>query len=240
MNHEESRSLLGAYALDAVPEDEAQLLEEHLASCPRCRHELSVYLESAVALGSTGREAPDGLWQRIAAGLEEQPPPLRLVRQAGVHRRAWSRAAIAVAGVAAAAIAFLGWDVAHLDAQVGHLQSAMSRSGLVQAAQAAALSPNSRHVVLTTSRGSDRTEVVIAPGGQAFVLSSDLPRIGGQMTYQLWGLAGRRLVSLGLLGQTAAPSVFRVNGRVSALMITVEPAGGVPAPTTPVVVRATL
>ena len=74
----EIEELLGAYALDAVDPDERDRVEAHLAGCPRCRDELAGHLEVAAMLGSTGAAAPDGVWGRIVASLEEPPPALRL------------------------------------------------------------------------------------------------------------------------------------------------------------------
>jgi hypothetical protein len=74
----EIEELIGAYALDAVEPDEREIVDRHLASCPRCRAELAEHLEVAALLGNTGAPAPEGLWARISASLEESPPALRL------------------------------------------------------------------------------------------------------------------------------------------------------------------
>ncbi len=66
LTHEEIQELLGAYALDAVDPDEAELIERHLEACPRCRAEVEGHREVATMLGNTGGDAPDGLWDRIA------------------------------------------------------------------------------------------------------------------------------------------------------------------------------
>lgn len=78
--HEQLQELLGAYALDAVEPDEAAALERHLAMCPRCRAELAEHREVAGLLGYAGAAAPEGVWDRIIAGLEEPPPAMRLAR----------------------------------------------------------------------------------------------------------------------------------------------------------------
>src|SRR5438034_909666 len=76
--HEEVQELLGAYAVDAVDSDEAVAIETHLDECARCRADLAEMREVAAFLAHTGGEAPSGLWDRIAASLGENPPPLRL------------------------------------------------------------------------------------------------------------------------------------------------------------------
>jgi len=70
LTHRELQELLGAYALDAVDPDEAAAVEEHVASCPRCRAELAEHRETAAMLASVGAPAPEGVWDRIAAELD--------------------------------------------------------------------------------------------------------------------------------------------------------------------------
>lgn len=70
-HHDEFRELLGAYALDAVDPDEAHAVEEHLKDCPQCRDEVEQHRSVAALLGNAGSAAPAGLWERIAASLDE-------------------------------------------------------------------------------------------------------------------------------------------------------------------------
>lgn len=244
MNHEEAQSLLGAYALDAVEPDEDEAIRGHLETCPRCRAELAALREVAAALGDTGGGAPPQVWDRIASQIDEPPPPLRLVRAPKEQPRGWARwrtrVLASAAAVAAAAVAFLGWDVSRLDNRIVHLNAAVAKTGIAQAANAAALASDSRDVSLTSPGGSLHATVVLRPGGQAYVVSASLPPLGPTRTYQLWGLVGTHPVSLTLLGRSPAPAAFRVDPRVSALMITAEPAGGTIAPTSPVLVRGDL
>jgi anti-sigma factor RsiW len=83
MEHAEIKELLGAYALDAVEPEEADEIERHLATCPRCRAEVMEHREVAGLLGYAGSDAPPGLWDRIVETLEEPPPALRLGRVLG-------------------------------------------------------------------------------------------------------------------------------------------------------------
>lgn len=76
--HEEIAELLGVYALDAVDPDERILVEEHIATCPRCAAEVVDHREVAAQLANTGGAAPEGVWARIVDSLEEQPPALDL------------------------------------------------------------------------------------------------------------------------------------------------------------------
>ncbi len=101
MGHEDIAGLLGAYALDAVDDDERGLVDEHLLACPRCRAELAEHREVAATLAHTGATAPEGVWERIVDSLEEPPPPMR------VELRPVGRPAGQPAGEPA------GWPVEH-------------------------------------------------------------------------------------------------------------------------------
>lgn len=70
--------LLGAYALDAVDDDEREAIELHLVDCPRCRAEVAEHREVAAFLSQSGAPAPAGVWDRIAAELSPPAPPLRM------------------------------------------------------------------------------------------------------------------------------------------------------------------
>jgi anti-sigma-K factor RskA len=74
MTHRQIQELLGAYALDAVDGDEAEVVELHLRECPRCRAEVEEHRETAATLAHLGAPAPAGLWDRIASQLEEEAP----------------------------------------------------------------------------------------------------------------------------------------------------------------------
>jgi len=78
--HHDIQELLGAFALDAVDDVECDVIEAHLAGCPRCRAEVEGHRETAALLAHSGERAPEGVWDRIAEALEEAPPALDLAR----------------------------------------------------------------------------------------------------------------------------------------------------------------
>lgn len=249
MIHDDLQSLLGAYALDALEADEVAAVEAHLAECPRCRSEVAAHRDTAALLARVGGEAPRGTWDRIAANLAlddgaageppAEPSPSNVVRLP-----VWRRVALpVVAGVAAAAAAaavFLGVSAVHLNHRVNDLSNALSAGGLQQAAAAAVLSPQHQNVQLLSSGNHPAAQVVVLPDGNAYLVSSELPALDSVRTYQLWGLVGGKIVSLGLLGSHPQVAAFRVDPRVSRLMVTAEPQGGVPQPTTPVLAQGEL
>ena len=158
----------------------------------------------------------------------------------GTTRRR-SRLVAAGAGlVAAAAVVIalvLGLQVHHLHGQVNALQATPNLSSAERAAIAA---PGTTRVPLSApgadSQGSTPATIVLTAAGTGFVINDSgdgLAALPADRTYQLWGVVGSKVISLGLLG--ARPSIvpFSVAGShgVSAFAITDEVAGGVVAST---------
>src|SRR5205823_2389882 len=175
-SHAELEALLGSYALDAVDGPEAEAVELHLLECPRCRAEVAEHREVAALLGNVGTPAPEQLWDRIAASLEETPPepaldavselrpPRRMVRR---------RLAVGLAGVAAAAavvIGLLAFQVHRLDNRVNSLAQATPDHGLSQVATAAVLDPQARRVDLRSGQGGQSAQGVVLPNGNGYLV----------------------------------------------------------------------
>ncbi len=242
--HDEIVEMLGAFALHAVDADEAVLVEAHLAECPKCRAELADHLEVAAALGNSGADAPDGLWDRIVSTLEESPPPMRLslprsgeaevIPIASRRRTGGNRIVLAALGAAAAAvIGVLGVKVVQQDDQIDRVEQALGGDTLLRAANAALLHPDASRSTLATPDGAVHMDAVLLPDGSGFLMADELPGLGDDRTYQLWGQTGSGMISLGLLGANPDGVVpFRASGDVAALAITNEAATGTNQPST--------
>jgi anti-sigma-K factor RskA len=244
--HDTAAGLLGAYALHALDPGETEAVEEHVASCPRCTEELAEHYAVAALLGNAGDDAPPELWDRIAAGLTRPaaggPTAAPRLTRAGPgprhprRSRRWSpRVVVGVlAAVAVAAITVLGVQVGRLDHRVDQLHSS--------SAPAALADPHARHVTLTAAGAGTAASLAILPSGTAYLVNDHLPGLPPSETYQLWSITGSRTVSLGLLGNRPTTVALTLSpaatGRVYA--ITVEPAGGVVAPTRAPVAEGTV
>jgi anti-sigma factor RsiW len=228
----EIEELIGAYALDAVDDDEREAVERHLAVCPRCRAELADHLEVAAMLAYEGAPAPDDVWERIESSLEEEPPELRLPVSEGVpvvslderRSRRQRRVLAAVAGVAAAVALILGIVVVRDQAD-------QPSRDLAELAQDALAAPGSTQAVLRPPGGQPGPEAVavVTSEGRGFVRAVDLPELPADRTYQLWGVVDDQAISLGVLGPNPDVAAFQVDDadRVAAYAITDEVAGGV-------------
>jgi len=252
-SHGEIQELLGVYALDAVDAETAAMVERHLEGCPRCSTEVAQHHEVAGLLANSGGASPAKLWDGIAGQLDGSTPPswasLSARLETGSDRtdliggggsevvpfadrrgRRWAAWTAAAAAVAAGVVAVvLGVQVRHLDHQVNSLQAPLSA-----AERSALASPTTRQVELVAAPGSagaasERARVILTESGTGFVQAQGLSRLPGDQTYQLWGVVGRKAISLGLLGARPDVVAFSVAGAtpVSAFAITAEPSGGV-------------
>lgn len=232
----EIEELIGAYALDAVDDDEREAVEQHLAVCARCRAELAEHREVAALLAYDGRPAPAEVWDRIVISLDEPPPAMRLKLDApdnaadvvsiDERRRAKNqrRMFATVAAVAAAIALVLGVVVV----QQNNESDQPTMLALVEEARA---NPGSTTATLRPPEGTGDAEAtaVVTPDGQGFVVASDLPALPADRTYQLWGVIDDQAISLGVLGTNPDVAAFQVDeaNRVAAYAITDEAAGGV-------------
>jgi hypothetical protein len=257
MTHDEVSDLLASFALDAVEGEEQEQIIEHLNECPRCRAEIDAHREVAAALGNSVEPLPEGLWSSIASRLperrDEEPPPMPRLSRVGtddapapsrVRRRHMSRGPLATIGaiaVAAAAVAaVLGINLVRADNQVTALQT--SAEGAAPAAVAAALElPGHKVVNLDDSKQKQVAQFVLVPNGRGYLVSSELPVLAKQHTYQLWGIVDGQPISLGLLGRSPYLATFTMAGTSPAkLSITVEPSRSSVVPSNPIVATGTV
>jgi anti-sigma-K factor RskA len=222
--------LLGAYALDAVDPAEVAVVEEYLRQHPEAAEEVRSYREVAAWLGYSTSVAPEGLWDHIQSSLEEVAPtpgpelakvfsmsgtsePSPSLRPARPSARWWlgSAAAVVVAVVASAVLWSPGPRSEPLQVAVEQLRE----------------DRDVRIASLTNPDSPVAVEALIDLKGHGYLLAGDLPRLGRDRTYQLWGVIGDQVISLGVLGPSPSLETFTARADLVALAITIEPAGGV-------------
>jgi anti-sigma-K factor RskA len=117
---------------------------------------------------------------------------------------------------------------------------APATAGVAGRAEAALADPDSVQAALTDAGGREVARVV-AGADSGYVVLDGLDRLPASQTYQLWDLQGASPVSLGLLGDGAAPAVaVRLPPGPVRLSITAEPGTGASSPTGPIVARGVL
>ena len=230
--HHDIQELLGAFALDAVDDDERDVIEAHLAGCPRCRAEVEGHRETAALLAHSGERAPEAVWDRIAEALDEAPPALDLTRitDRPAPRVIPLRLAAATMAVAAAVTLFLGVALGRNDDGLDRFDKvaeAMEKVLVANAANAALTNPQAEQTQLTSADGKATARVVRLPDGTGYLLPANLASLPAGRVYQLWAVRSDAKISLGVLGATPEVSAFRMSGPVVAYAVTEEAAGGV-------------
>jgi anti-sigma factor RsiW len=207
--------LSALYALDVLDDEERARYEEHLAACEQCQGDLRGLREAAAGIGFVASGPPPSpeLRDRILEQARTERPNVVELRP----RRpslAVSVAAVVAVATAAAAVALGVW-AASLHHSLSHEQAAVRVLG----------NPHARHVAVAGVPGS----LVVAPSGRA-ALAVDLPAPPAGKTYEAWviddGVHRDRLFN-------GAPTLLerRVHPGVT-VKVTLEPDGGVDAPTT--------
>lgn len=206
-------TLSAPYALDALAPDERALFETHLATCERCRADLAGLADAAGALAFAveGPAPPPELRGRIldAARAEGAPNvvPLR------PRRQLFASLATAVAVAATAAAVGLGIWAASLHHSLAREQTAVRVLG----------DPTARHIPI-----AGKGELVVARSGTA-VLALHLPPPPSGKTYEAW-VANPFVHRAGQFDGRVTTLPIRI-GRGARVMVTIERAGGVDAPT---------
>jgi anti-sigma-K factor RskA len=224
----EMDELLGAYALDAVDADEREQIEDYLEENPRARAEVAEHREVAAMMSLAGGRAPDGVWDRIADTIStEVPPALRLAPVVPIESKRRSRWPAVLGSVAAAAIAVLGLTVVRQGQEINDLNEAVAADALAVGAAEAMTDPNARLTALHTDDGVAMADVVVQPNGQGYLVPRTMPTLASDRTYQMWGVIGDEVISLGVLGNEPTVSAFSTDPNVQSVLITDEVAGGV-------------
>lgn len=219
--------LLGAYALDAVDDDERRRVDDYLEINPRAYAEVQAHREVATMLAFSGMDAPEDLWTRISDEIgSDAPPPgpeLAKVLSLDDHPRRRRISTIAPWLMSAAAVAVV------IFVAIGLADDADApNEPLATAVELARADRDSRTTVLVAEGSEASAEAIIDQDGHGFVLARELPTLPDGQTYQLWGVVeGGDVISLGIFGPNPEIETFSVDGPIDALAITIEQYPGV-------------
>ncbi|MBM3218043.1 MAG: anti-sigma factor [Candidatus Rokubacteria bacterium] len=257
MSHEPFDTLAAVYAVGALDGGDLARFEAHLREgCSTCE---TIVRESSEALAGLARERPpvippahvrEALIRRVDASSRPR-----------TSRRRWIPWALGTAAAAVAAAAFTAGMVAsRYEARLGVLarETAQVREQLrreqallreeVAAARAVAdllRMPATRVVALNglaaAPTASGRIIWHDQAGGRLYV--NGLPPAPEGKTYELWTIAGAAPRPAGTFdvdtaGRASRPVMPPDDGPVKVFAVTLEPAGGVPAPTGPMVLAS--
>jgi anti-sigma-K factor RskA len=255
---DELHVLAGAYALDALDGDELRDFEAHLATCAECRAEVAELREVAARLGSSEALAPpprvrSAVLAQIAGTAQERPSAApapvdgatvaslddaRPDRGGGPTTADTSgrggRPGRRILAIAAALVLIAG--------AVGAGVAISRLSDRADTAEDLAALVARPDAVTFKLEGADHPgiNVVFSPEeGRAALLADGLERVPDDRTYELWAIRGGSPDKVALFNAdpdgALRTTIDTDLGEPDALAVTVEPAGGSPAPTTDII-----
>ncbi len=242
MSAEETHTLVGAYALDALSDTERVAFERHLAGCGSCAVEAAELRATAARLADPVAVAPPSrvraeVLAQVRRTVQVGPAVRGSVGSAGRPRR-WLAAAAAVVVIAGGAA---GATFAVAEHRVRVAQQHSAEADAITAVLAA---PDARTSSVPASGGGQLTVVTSARLGRGVALLGALAVPGDSGAYQLWTLHGSTATSAGVLaagsrgGARLIPDLVGVTG----IAVSHEKAGGSTTgqPQLPVVASVTL
>lgn len=252
--------LLPFYAMNALSEQERELVESYLAEHPEARSQIEELNDavSALPLGISPIEpsghVKEALMARVTAEAKAKTPSLSREQSSRRENRVQSFFQVLSLGAAVAAIL---WAIV-LNLQIARLQEEVATLNQQVANQSQSLQqlidslPSSSDVITVSLKGTDiqpraQGELIADPGSQSAVLViTGLPALEAGRTYQVWLINGGTPVSAGLLtidehgrGMVIVTSEESI-GSFNALGISIEPEGGSQQPTGDIVVLSEL
>jgi anti-sigma-K factor RskA len=224
--HADLTANAAAYVLGSLESDERDAFEAHLAACDACTAEVRSLRTTAQALASAvpPRTPPAALRQRVLAAFAAGKAAATATPAARVHSRQWWALAASLVLIAA-----LGAYAVRLQTRAATLQSSM----------AVLAAPDLVRIDLAgqqTAPASSGRALWSRQRGMVFA-ASNLPAPPAGKVYQVWVVTAQAPISAGLVAperRGGGMTYFYTPPDIAAptaVAVTLEPAGGVPAPT---------
>ncbi|GAA2046091.1 hypothetical protein GCM10009819_37230 [Agromyces tropicus] len=269
---EDLDTLLAAYALDAVADDERAVVEARLAASEAARERLREHREAAAALAASAEPVtpssslrasimdrlddhpqvpadrrrvapsttPESMLPAPAEPLAPVSPPAPATSAGAASppgagpveraaRRRWFQRPGAIVAAAAAAVLLVAGAI------FGVNWPGPAGWGAQRDVQAIASAPDAQTSTTASAAGGEVTLVWSEELGRSAVRTADLPDPGSGSTYELWYIDETGAEPAGTFDPAGGAAYVVLDGafRPGVIVgITVEPAGGSPAPTT--------
>ena len=242
------------YALGALEGDEKRAIESHVAQCGACSRRLAEAQGriALLALGAPRVEPSPGVKERLmnkvrstAEGRTARPVPVKPQRTGGFFEQ-WGSAVLAPVAVALALAALFLWtENARLDRQLADLRATMQdQQKQLDYARVVAHLLEARDTItvsLAPMPGMANGAVKVMYNAKMGMLMYDgwIEPPPEDKSYQLWVVPmDGNPISVGVFNPATSDSAHWLTKvpegvPVKAFAITLEPAGGAPAPTGP-------
>ena len=268
MVHEEFKEMIPTYVLSALDGEENRALSEHLSECGECQRELENWQATAatLSLGAEPLEPSPEVRDRIMTAIREESSQSRAESKAKsnvikfkspntagrTYSPVWAIAA-AVLFLVTAATLLIFWQesrrnnrrIAELSTELQSERSELDRSRKILQLM---MSPGARMDELagTNQMPEARAKLAHDKTGHAMLMANGLPPAPTGKEYQLWFIVGKKAMpgksfSVDSSGKGMLEDQIPESARDSAIFaITLEPAGGVDAPTGAIYLRSGL
>ena len=228
--------LTAGYALDALDPEERSAYEAHLPGCEQCQSERESFWTTteALAVAASGPAPSVALRERVLADVRAEP---QVVVPFEPRRRRLVPVLAATAAIAAVVALAVGLWASDLSSQLDESQAALARERANAAVLAA---PDARSVALQTGTG----RLVVNGDGHAVLVLDGIDPAPSGKTYELWIMPSGNVDEAGRAGVFPGQDgteILGVDGVVrtgDVVAVTLEPAGGVDAPTTTPIVAS--
>jgi anti-sigma-K factor RskA len=245
VNCVEAEDLLGAYALDALPEQEAAAMQAHISSCAEHAAKVADLRGVAVELSALAEpmETPPRLRARVldaVAATSARSTAQREMSRASALARGdqdsarLNRASLYRWGALAAAVlvmlgSLLAWNLILMNRDNRGVDQFATRATSI--------------ATLKQISGATAGTVVYFDGDKkALVVLDSLPPLdASKNVYEMWAVDGSQAESIGLMQSDGAQTKVVVpfdSAKSPTIAITVEPVGGSPQPTNPPIITA--
>jgi anti-sigma-K factor RskA len=241
MGHDDYKEMIPARALSALDAAEERALNEHLENCSDCRKELDDWQATAaeLSLASDPAEPSPQVRERILSEVRKDlsSSPEVIPFRSAPKRNIWSSFGSLGAIAAVVLLTALLIGLAVLWRQNQRLARDREFVELVNTpgARVSELRGVDPGLIATAKLAYDRN-------GRAILMATNLPNVPRGQAYQLWFIAGNKPPVPGKTfvpdsrGNAVLKDEMPVDANVFA--ITVEPANGSSAPTSPIFLRS--
>jgi anti-sigma-K factor RskA len=235
MTAHEIHALSGAYAVDALDDDERARFEAHLAACAECQAEVASLQEATALLGGLEHaEPPASLRDSVLAGIRtvrplppetSAPAPAPAAAPDNVRVLPFRRRLVGLVAAASligvAGVGTVVWQQQHSSSEL----SVADR--VLQAADA-------KRVNVSLPGGVSASVIRSVSEGRAVLVTHNMPAAPSGRVYELWlQTPAGKMVPAGTMDKPGTePVVLRGDAtNATAVGITVEPKGGSESPT---------
>jgi anti-sigma-K factor RskA len=239
---ESLHALSGAYAIDALDDDEREIFEEHLPGCLDCQREVASLREaSALMADESALTPPPALRNAVLAGIKTiRPLPPVTTTQQGAEREETAPAMAKVLPMrprrrvlglvaAAAAIVAIGAGAVYQPWQDNNNPPSASLSPVDQVLNAA----DAQKVSLSFKDGASATVYRSKSEGRAVLLTSGMAAPPSGKAFELWLRNKAGVMKPAGMMYTAGDHKLLLKGnaaKATGVGITVEPKSGSDSP----------